>query len=88
MGEAWADGLNSLMDHQNSVICKSTTSKTLWAARKSTSTKDRWTGSYSVGLTIPVETWLSKQEKKNWYYNPLFCARFSLQIVIMCNFTA
>jgi hypothetical protein len=86
MGEAWADGLKSFVDHQHAVICKSTTIRTLWPARKSTATKDRWIGAYSIGLTIPGETQLSKQEKKNWY--PLFCARFSLQIVIMCNFTA
>ncbi len=52
LGEDWANGIKSLADHQQSVKYKSATIKTLWPARKATSSKDRWIGAYSIGLTI------------------------------------
>ncbi len=66
MGEAWATGLKSLAGHKQSA----TTIKTLWPAWTATSSKDRWIGAYSIGLTnlgkfsCPIK---KKQSKVSFY---------------------
>ncbi len=52
LGEAWAVGLESLVDCQQLVKYKSTTIKTLWPACTATSFKDRLIVAYSIGLRI------------------------------------
>jgi hypothetical protein len=51
-GETSVGGLKFFVDHHQLVKCKSTITKTLWPALTGTSSKDRWIGAYSIGLTI------------------------------------
>ncbi len=62
--EASAAGLKSLVDHQQSVKYKSTTIQTLRPAHTATSSKDRWKGAYSIGLTILGRFTCSMKKKK------------------------
>jgi hypothetical protein len=52
LGKAWAAGVKSLLDYQQSVKYKSTTIKTSWSECTATSSKDRQIGTYSMGPTI------------------------------------
>ncbi len=52
MGKAWAAGLKSFLDHQQSVKYRSATIKTMWPVCAVTSSEDRWIGPYSIGLII------------------------------------
>jgi hypothetical protein len=55
LGEACSAYLKSLVDYQQSVKYKSTTTKTLWPDHTLTSSKDRW-----IGPNHYEETQLSK----------------------------
>ncbi len=52
MDWAGAAVLKSLVDNQQSVKNKSTTIKTFRPESTATSSKDRWIGTYSIGITI------------------------------------
>jgi hypothetical protein len=66
LGKALAAGLKSLVDHQQSVKNKSSTIKTSWPVCRATSSKDRWIGAYSIGLTIlgKLDCPIKKKDKK------------------------
>ncbi len=70
MDEAWADGLKSLVDHRQCVKYKSTTIKTSSPARMATSSRGRWIGAYSIGLTI-LESSVVQIRRRRWWWKPL-----------------
>jgi hypothetical protein len=51
LGEAWGVVLKSLVDHQQSLIYKSTTIKTSWPARTAASSKDWRIRAFCIGIT-------------------------------------
>jgi hypothetical protein len=55
---------------------KPTTTKNSWLAPTAASSKDRWIGAYSIGLTIPGKVGCpnnNKKNKKKYNISKMFC---------------